>query len=251
VAEPFGRRAPAGARALKRLFVSRKAGAMGALEDLLGSAARVSDVSDECAQALTAVYGVDLGRRFAGARRHLYRRFLEYCLVDCALSAEESADLRHLRLLLRLGDPEVAQIHDEVALKIYGGALADVLADQRLDPEERAFLGRLGAELRLSAETADALYRQAAEQSRRRYVARAHVHDGALLASQTLQLDVRGDSDASLEGAIGRALEEASRAVPALRWAEVQQIRTEVRDGCVARWHVTLRAGVDERKPGS
>jgi flavin-binding protein dodecin len=206
----------------------------------------VSDLTPERVADVAARYGVDLERRFAAARRHLYRRFLEHCLVDCALSPEESADLEHLKLLLRLGGAEVAQIHDEVALATYGGAVAQVLTDQRLDPEERAFLERLSADLHLSSEVADDLYRKGAQESRQRYLARTHAHGSVLFASQSLELDLEGSSNVSLEAAIHAALEEAGRAVPQLCSAEVRRIRTDVQEGRVTRWRVTLRAGVGE-----
>jgi flavin-binding protein dodecin len=247
VAEPFGRRPPAGARWLARVFGTHvKSGAIAEIEALLGSAPRVRSVSPQRVAEVAARYRVDLGQRFPAARGQLYRRLLEHCLVDCALSAEESADLAHLKALLALGDAEAARIHDEVAVATYGAAVAQVLADQRLDPEERAFLERLGKDLELPPAAADDLYRRGAEESRRRFVARTQAHDSALVASKSLELDLEGSSEVSLEAAIRAALEEAGRAVPGLRSAEVRQIRTDVRDGRVTRWCVALRAGVGE-----
>lgn len=247
MAEPFGRRPAAGARVLARVFGTRaRTGAIAEIEALLGAAARVSDVGSGRIADVVSRYGVDLERRFAPARRQLYRRFLEHCLVDCALSAEESADLAHLQRLVRLDDAEAARIHDEVAVATYGGAVAQVLADQRLDPEERAFLERLGADLQLPPATAEDLYRRGAEESRRRYLARTQAHDSALVASRSLELDLEGSSEASLEAAIRAGLDEAGRAVPGLRTAEVRQIRVEVHDGRVTRWQVALRARTGE-----
>jgi flavin-binding protein dodecin len=248
VADPFGQEAPAGARVLARVLGRRgKSGAIAEIEALLGAERRVRDLAPERVAEVATRFGVDLDRQLLPARRSLYRRFLEHCLLDCALSADESADLAHLQHLLRLEGAEIGQIQHEVALATYGRAVVQVLADQRLDPDERAFLERLGTDLSLGADVAEDLYRKGAEESRKRFLARTQAHDSVLFASKTLELDLDGKSEVSLEDAIRGALDEAERAAPGIRWAEVRSIRTEVRDGRVTQWCVLLRAGTHER----
>jgi flavin-binding protein dodecin len=244
VAEPFVQK-PAGG-AIARLLGSGRA--VAEIEALLAGAARLCEVSPESVEQIAKRNGIDLERRLAGPRRNLYRRFLEHCLVDCALTPEENVDLAHLQRLLRLDDADAARIHDEVAQAVYGRAVAEVLRDQQLDPEERSFLERIGADLALSPQVTAQIYEKGAEQSREGYLARAHTHQNALFASPTAKFDLPGSSEQSLEDAIRAALAEAARALPGLASARLREIRTDVREGRVVRWHVVLETEF-ERKP--
>jgi flavin-binding protein dodecin len=244
VAEPFERRSGSGSRALARLFGQpRKASAMRELEDLLARADRVCDVSAEKAAEVAASCGVDLGRRFGTARRNLYRRFLEHCLVDHAVSAEESADLTHLKGILHLGDAETAEVQDQVARSVYGEAINQVLEDHRLDPEEEEFLQRLRKDLDLPEEVAHALYSEGSERSRQRFLERTISHDHALVVPRQRTLKLTGTSTTTLEDAVNQAIVEAAQAVPDLNQVEVTQIHGDVENGRVARWQVQLKAG--------
>jgi len=244
VADPFVHK-PAGGAFARLLGGGR---AVAEIEALLAGAVRLSEVSPETVEQIAKRHGIDLERRLAGPRRNLYRRFLEHCLVDCALSSEENVDLAHLQRLLRLDDADAARIHDEVAQGVYGRAVAEVLRDQQLDPEERSFLERIGADLALAPRVTAQIYEKGATQSRERYLARAHTHQNALLASRTAKLDLPGSSEKSLEDAIRAALEEAERALPGLASARLSEVRTDVREGRVVRWHVVLETEF-ERKP--
>jgi flavin-binding protein dodecin len=194
---------------------------------------------------VAARHGVDLGARLRTARKNLYRRFLEHCLLDGALSEDESADLVHLRGLLHLEDEDVARLHDDVAIAVYGEAVGQVLQDHKLDPDERAFLERLRGDLGLAPDVASRLYEQGSEAARQRYLQRTLTHDSMLVAAHGARLELTGSSEKSLEDAVRSALEEATRAVPELRWAEVREIRTDLAHGRIARWHVKLRAGLE------
>jgi flavin-binding protein dodecin len=240
VAEPFVAKPAAGA--IAHLLGSRRA--LAEIETVLAGAARLSEIPPERLQQIATRHGINLERKHAAPRRNLYRRFLEHCLVDCALSAEESADLAHLQRLLRLGDADAAHVHDEVAQAVYGRAVAEVLRDQQLDPEERSFLERIGANLELPPEVAAEIYEKGAEESRQRYLARALTGQSALVASRTATLELPGSSEKSLEDAIRAALAEASRALPSLGSARLREIRTEVREGRVVRWHVVMETEV-------
>ena len=243
MADPFVHK-PAGG-AFARLLGGGQA--VSEIETLLAGAARLSEVSPETVEQIAKRHGIDLGRRLAGPRRNLYRRFLEHCLVDCALSPEENVDLAHLQRLLRLDDADAARIHDEVAQAVYGRAVTEVLRDLQLDPEERSFLERIGADLALSPQVTAQIYEKGAAQSRDRYLTRARTHQSALLASRTATLDLPGSSEKSLEDAIRAALAEAARALPDLAAARLSEIRTDVREGRVVCWHVVLETELEQK----
>jgi flavin-binding protein dodecin len=241
VADPFLPK-PAGGT-LARLLGSRRA--LAEIETVLAGAARLSEIAPGSIEQIAKQHGLDLDRRLAAPRRSLYRRFLEHCLVDCALSAEENADLAHLQRLLRLSDADAAGVHDEVAQAVYGRAVAEVLRDQQLDPEERSFLTRIGANLELPPAVAAEIYEKGAQQSRERYLARARTGQSALVAPRATTLELPGSSEQSLEDAIRAALAEASRALPSLASARLREIRTDVREGRVVRWHVVMETEVE------
>ena len=241
VAEPFVKK-PAGGAFARLLGGGR---AIAEIETLLAGASRISEVSPESVEQISKRHGIDLDRRIAGPRRDLYRRFLQHCLVDCALSPEETVDLAHLQRLLQIGRGDAERIHDEVAQAVYGRAVSELLRDLQLDPEERSFLERIGADLALSPQVAAQILELGAEQSRAHYLARAQVHQSALFASPAATLELPGSSEKSLEDAIRAALAEASRALPALASARVREIRTDVHDGHVVRWHVVLETVVE------
>jgi hypothetical protein len=152
----------------------------------------------------------------------------------------------HLRALLHLDADEVARVHDDVAVAVYGEAVGQVLQDHQLDPDERAFLERLRHDLGLAPGVASRLYEQGSEAARQRYLQKAIVPESVIVAGHGARLEVAGASEKSLEDAVRAALEEATRAVPELRWAEVREIRTDLAHGRIACWRVKLRAGLDE-----
>lgn len=239
--EPFERRAPRGASRLARLIGSRSE-PVRELEDLLARADRLRDVTPEQVREVAAHHGSDLEHSLLTARRALYRRFFEHCLVDQALSAEETAELEHLRGLLALSDADAAALHEQVAQSVYGRAIEQVLADHRLDPEEEEFLRRLGTELRLGEDERTRLYDEGERRSRQRFVARTLAHDHTFVSARERVLELQGTSADSLEQAILGALADATAAVPDLRHFEVTHIGGELAGGRVARWEVALHA---------
>lgn len=94
---------------------------------------------------LLAVFFSVVVRRRERARQQ-YREMLERALADGRLSADEVAELDHLRAAKELTHTEVRMI----ARAVYRGALRDALQDARLTPEEDAQLTRLQAELGLA-----------------------------------------------------------------------------------------------------
>ena len=243
MARPFNRRVAPGNAIFGRLFGPRaRTSVIRDIEHLLATADRVSDVAVPDVVEVAKRHGVDLEQRLRTPRLSLYRRFFECCLLDQALSDEEFADLTHLRTLLRLEEADVVRTHDEVTCAVYGKAIDEVLEDQRLDPDEAAFLTRLRSELGLSDEVADRLYEEGGERARRRFLDRAVTRDDFLLSARDISLDLSGGSDSSLEEAIRSTVDEASRAVPGLRWVEIDRIGGDVQDGKVERWHIKLKA---------
>ncbi len=245
MAEPFQRRS-ASDGALTRMLGRRSKGSLiREIEELLADAGRVSDVSAEQVAGLAENHGHDLSRRLRTPRKNLYRRLLEHCLVDNALSEEENADLAHLRRILRLEEIDAARVHDEVARTVYGSAIDHVLEDHRLDPDEETFLKRLRDELALPEQLAEQLLKEGEARARERYLFRAVSHEGPfMLAAREAVLHPTGTSESTIEDAVQAAVEEAARAVPQLelRWVELNELRAEVEKGRVSKWHVKLRA---------
>ena len=229
---------------LRRLVGKRRA-CLREIEDLLARAESVRDVTPDEVAAVATKHGVDFRAQLGTARRDLYRRLLERCLADQELSAEETADLAHLRGLLALSDADAGEVHDQVARAVYGRAIDQVLADHRLDPEEEEFLRRLGGTLAIDEPEQARLYDEGTQRARQRFLERTIVRDNVLLAPRHREIEVSGSSARSVEDAIRSALEEAATAVPDLRHFEVTKIRGELASGSVTRWEVALRAGFD------
>ena len=185
---------------------------------------------------------VDLAESVRTPRRNFYRRLLEHCLADHALSGDESADLSHLRAILKLPDEEVRAIHDDIARVFYGRAMDQVLDDYRLDPEEEQFLRRLRSELGIDDELAVQLQEEGAGRAKHRFLSRTVAADSFFVAPRETKLELTGRSETTLEAAIRNAMDEAHRAGAGLHSAEVTEIRVEVRDGDVGTWFVKLKA---------
>ena len=139
------------------------------IECLLAEADRVREVEPAQVEEVTTRLKVDFGKRLRTPRMHLYRRFLEHCLCDNHLSSDESEDLAHLRSLLQLDDGSARRVHDEVSQDVYGQAVDQVLEDQRLDPEEEAFLQQLRGQLDIPDEVANALLTEGVQRARQRF----------------------------------------------------------------------------------
>lgn len=57
------------------------------------------------------------------------------------------------------------------------------------------------------------------------------------------KIEITGSSSRSVEEAIRRAVERASRTVKNLRWFEVTETRGAIEDGKVSQYQVTLKIG--------
>jgi flavin-binding protein dodecin len=228
-----------------RLLARRARGAAAReVEALLAGAVNISDVTERDVAAAAERHGTDLSR-LRSSCRDLYRRYLEHCLVDQALSEEEAADLSHLRLLLALDEVAASEVQEEVSCAIYGSAIDEVLADHRLEADEEAFLKRLRDDLGLGDEVARRAFEEGRRRARQRYLSTVVSSDDILVASQEVKLELQGSSETSLEDAVEASLAETRTVLPGLKEIEVTRVRAEVGESGVSRWHVTVRAVLD------
>jgi flavin-binding protein dodecin len=242
VAEPFRPAAEKGSSGW--LLRSKRSDTFEAIEDALARCTRVSDVGADAIDALCSGFGVDISRRFASDRKHLYRRYLAYCLEDRVLSAEENADLKHLGQLLHLDEATLHAVHDEVAHEVYGKAVQEVLEDLQISPEEDAFLRRLRGELHLSDTEAERMLERSRESARDAALREASAIDPEFTGQRPPAGAFIGRSDESFEAAVSDALAKAQVAIPQLHWFEVTNVSGYVGDGKPSSWHVTVRGGI-------
>ena len=242
MAEPF--RAVPARSGIGRALHSRRAITFEQIENLLAQCACVRDVSPDDLVSVCGAQGVALEHKYVSERKHLYRRYLAYCLEDKALSREESADLLHLRTLLHLDDDDVLAVNDEVAREVYGKAIDEVLADLEIDTEEEAFLRRLRDELHVSEVVAESLVTRGQRRAREKALKRASSPDPDFAISRLPAGDFTGRSDSTFEAAVVDAIKTAQTAMPRLHWFEVSQIRGYIGEGKPRGWHVTVRCGM-------
>ena len=154
-------------RLLTRLrgLVMRRSTAEHHLEDLFGTHVRVRMV--EAAAVARALEGQPAAAA-ARAGERVYREFLRTCLVDHRLSAEELSDLEHLRSILQLDEARVSLIHRGVAREVYSRSVEEVVADGRVDEEERHFLTELRDRLEIPHPIAENILDVKARQQRAR-----------------------------------------------------------------------------------
>lgn len=245
MAEPFEPRVTEGDGLLSRVAgrVTR-VGAARELETILAEADCVRDVTLENIRTLGERHGIDLGSQLRTLRRNLYRRFLEHCLLDFALSEAEAGDLEHLRILLHLADDDVARIQDQVSREVYGAAVHEVLADHRLDEEEVEFLKRLRENLDLAEYHANRIVEEERRRAQQRLLSQTAIHS-SFLAPEGCVIELTGVSREGVQAAIQTAIDEAALALPSLAWAELGELRVQIESGRVVKWAVKLRAGVE------
>jgi flavin-binding protein dodecin len=247
VADPF-RRSSSPGNGFGRALRSKRAATFEAVEDLLARAEGVRAVGVESIRDICEDLGVDFHRKYLSDRKHLYRRYLAYCLEDQELSEEENADLEHLRSLLHLAMDDVVAVHDEVSREVYGRAIQEVLSDLKLEPEEEAFLRRLRGELHLSEKVAEELYAEGRRSAHDRALKEASARDHLFLKHHAPSGSFTGRSATTIEDAVAGALAKASVAIPSLHWFELTNIAGYVEEGKTKGWHVVLRAGVDPER---
>ena len=216
------------------------------IEALLAGSADLSAVTAERIAEVASRHGIEMAR-LQSQCRDLYRRCVEFCLVDHSLSDAEVAALAHLREVLARPDAVASEVHEEVACAVYGAAVQEVLSDHRLDPEEEAFLKRIRDDLDIDSETATKALEEGRRKARQSYLSTVVSSDDILVASQEVKLEIEGSSEDSLEGAVVDALQEAATVLPGLKRVKLAALEADVADGDVARWHVKLKAVLDRR----
>ena len=245
MARPFDTQSPEAAQR-GRLFGRKRAAALRELDGMLAECASVRDVTAADVAQVTARHGVTSDRKYRGACRDLYRRFLKQCLDDHRLSGNERGELAHLKAILGLHGEDITAVHEETARAVYGKAVEKVLEDHLVDPEEAQFLSCLRQDLELPNRVAEGLYAQEERRARHRYFSKTISSDSTLLASHVATLELTGRSSEGVEAAVKEALEEACRAIPQLGSAEISQVRVQIRDGTVAEWEVDLKARLEK-----
>ena len=214
------------------------------IEDMLAEASCVRDVTPAMIAQLCEQRRVDLSSRLTRGRRQLYRRYLRHCFEDKVLSEEERANLSHLRALLYLSSHDLAAIHDDVAVEVYGEAVEEVLEDFRLDDDEAEFLRALRDQLGLTDDMADRILQEGSSVARNRALSQAESRDRQFIEHRAAAGEFTGRSTDSLESAVEDALTKAALAIPSLHWFEASHIAGYVGDGKAESWHVTVRAGI-------
>jgi flavin-binding protein dodecin len=239
---------PAASGGLGSRLLGRKARGAAArdIEAMLAGSPEISQITADRLAAIATEHGIDMSR-LQSQCRNLYRRYLEYCLVDHALSEDEVGDLGHLRAILVLPDSVASEVHEEVACAVYGAAVDDVLSDHRLEPEEEEFLQRIRDDLDIDSATAKRAMEEGRRRARQRYLSTVVSSDDILVASQEIKLEIDGSSEESIEGAVSDALAEAATVLPGLKRVVISALEADITEGKVARWHVKLKAVLDKR----
>jgi len=242
MAEPF--RAVPASSGIGRALRSKRAVAFEEIENLLAERASVRDVTPDDVARVSEAHGVDLATKYLSERKHLYRTYLAYCLEDKVLTRDESTDLLHLRMLLRLNEKDVAAVNDEIAKEVYGQAIEQVLADLEITAEEEAFLRRLRDELHVPDKVAADLLAQGQLRARDQALKQALAPDREFSIHRLSAGEFTGRSDESFEAAVSDAIKKAQRALPRLAWFEISHIRGYIGEGKPKSWHVTVRCGM-------
>jgi flavin-binding protein dodecin len=214
------------------------------IEDLFAQAENVREVTSTMIAKLCEERRIDLPNRLVRGRRQLYLRYLRHCFEDKMLTEEERSDLAHLRSLLHLDPVDLAAIHDEVAIEVYGEAVGEVLEDFRLDDDEAIFLRDLQSQLGLSEDKAKQIFAKGSSEARNRALGQAESRDPQFVMQHEAAGEFTGRAKATLEGAIEDALANATLAIPSLHWFEVSEIAGYTVDGKTDSWYVRLRAGI-------
>ena len=132
------------------------------LNNHLAQAPSARLIDEHILTAIAIRYRVDLRRQYRPHLREMYAKYLEHCLRDRVLSADEVQDLAHLKLLFGLTDAVAAELYDTVAGRVYQESVAEAVADGRLTEEERQGLAALQSSLRLSPDVAQRIFDDAA-----------------------------------------------------------------------------------------
>jgi hypothetical protein len=168
---PFTER-PTRSRLIGRLLKRpRPADAFIEVNNLFARTAHVRGVTAADIEAIFERHAISWDTAPAAARNRIYRDYLYYCLADRHLTADELADLDHIRTLLRLESDAVDLVHRRVTREVYSRTVDVVLADATVDEEERRFLAQLRDNLRIPDHVADNILEVKQRQRSRREAA--------------------------------------------------------------------------------
>lgn len=156
IGSPFALEAVPPPTLAQRLLGRRHpANALLELRTALAEADSPLDVPVEEVDALVDRFGFDVRRRFRPELLDLYRSYLIHCLRDRHLSERETGELRHLADLFGLSVANCDLIVRKVAREVYLRSVDEVLEDGAVDADERRFLGRLRAHLKIPDDVAE------------------------------------------------------------------------------------------------
>jgi Chloroplast envelope transporter len=166
---PFSRPRPERRTLVQRLF--RRTTSRNAIVDLIAlfdAAGSPRDLTPADVAGIATRHGVNLQTGFRSDLERMYREFIVHCLMDRRLSADEIADIEHLRLLFGLDGATCDAIQRNVARQIYLKSVGEVLADGTIDEGERTFLAQLREQLAIPEAVAENIV----EVKRRQYESR-------------------------------------------------------------------------------
>ena len=128
------------------------------INNLLASSGDIRQISEEAVSRIASEHRVTLGSEFTRDFNNLYAQYLQHCLSDGVLSTNETEDLRHLKIILRVSNADAAESHDKIAGTIYRTAVNEAVADGFLSVTEKARLERLRIDLDISEDLAKKIY---------------------------------------------------------------------------------------------
>ena len=80
--------------------------------------------------------------------------------------------------------------------------------------------------------------------ARNQFLATATTADSAIVAARESTVELEGSSAASIEAAVGDALEQAATLLPDMEEVEITKLTARLDDGRLKSWHVTVRGAL-------
>ena len=139
------------------------ANAVAAIETELAHAERIADVSCSTVTERLRQHRVRSLKKLQPLVQPLYAAAIRCFLADGRLDERETRDLRQLKRLLAIREPDRVRIHREVAVEQYGMAVEDALKDGVLSDGERARLRSLQQSLEVPMVVAQQIYQSKEE----------------------------------------------------------------------------------------
>lgn len=134
-----------------------------AIENILAEKVRIDEISNDDITAIEKKYKIDI---FSDHRDNLctiFKKYLEYCLIDTNLSSDELKNLEYLKKVFGLSDRDVNSIFNDVGQKVYSKSIEQAISDGKLSDKERDFLRSLQTNLKLDDKIAKSILQQKAK----------------------------------------------------------------------------------------